>query len=208
MSEAERRRSYSYPRVLISSERILAPEFDDAVVWLSGAQVEMLRNVTQYLNRIETYVEEEHPGYYLTPDTADFDDILAIVADLEETLMGNPNTIWGFSDTMVESEIKIGALPGNNALSCDACPAGKVWRVTNITAFNATSSNTRILLAAIVSGNTHYLTQWKTTVPPDAYNYPCDVILKEDDYIRAWFDGTTSMDDLYLLTIGYEMDVP
>ena len=102
MVDTERRHKYHYNRVLIEAERVLNPQFYDAVVFLSGAQIELLRNVSQYLNRLTTYVAEYKPGYYLTPTDEDFDSILEIVADMEETLMGNPNTIWGYKDVWAE----------------------------------------------------------------------------------------------------------
>ena len=208
MSEAERRRNYSYPRVLISSERILDPEFSDAVVFLSGAQVEMLRNVTQYLNRIETYVEEEHPGYYLTPDTADFDDILAIVADLEETLMGNPNTIFGYHDRLAVEENKIGSLPGTNILIMDSVPAGEVWLVDSIVAYNDTSVMSAIIVSLQLGSHTQHL--YREVSPPASM--PIEIkgryVMKEDDYLRTWFQGCTSMDNLYFKIAGTIMKVP
>jgi len=88
MSESWRRKKYYKPRVLIGVERILDPQYDDALLCITGAQLEMLRNLTQYLHRRSTFVDSEHLGYYLCADNGDWDDIQAIVADLEETLMG------------------------------------------------------------------------------------------------------------------------
>ena len=55
---------------------------------ITGAQLEMLRNLTQYLHRRSTFVAETHEGYYLAADNDDWDSIQAVVAELEETLMG------------------------------------------------------------------------------------------------------------------------
>ena len=88
MSETWRRKTYYKPRVLISTERVLDPQFEDALLCITGAQLEMLRNLTQYLHRRSSFVSSNHDGYYLVADNDDWDDIQAIVADLEETLMG------------------------------------------------------------------------------------------------------------------------
>jgi len=88
MSEDWRRKSFYKPRVLIDTERILDPQFSDGLLCITGAQIEMLRNVTQYLKRRSTFASEYHDGYYLAPTEAEWDQVQAIVAELEETLMG------------------------------------------------------------------------------------------------------------------------
>ena len=88
MTEAWRRKTYYRPRVLVDAVKVLDPQFPDALLCITGAQLEMLRNLTQYLHRRSTFVSELDSGYYLVPDNDDWDDIQTIVADLEETLMG------------------------------------------------------------------------------------------------------------------------
>lgn len=88
MTEIWRRKPYYKPRVLIDAARVLDPQFDDALLCITGAQLEMLRNLTQYLHRRSTFVSENHDGYYLVAGNDDWDAIQAIVAELEETLMG------------------------------------------------------------------------------------------------------------------------
>lgn len=144
MSENERRRKYHYNRVLIETERILSPEFSDAVVFLSGAQVEMLRNVTQYLNRLDTYVTEYNPGYYLAPTADDYDDILEIVADLEEVLMGNPNTLFGFNDVVAYQASNGSADAGSNDVWMNGPSSGNVYRLESMSAVNEDSQCTKI----------------------------------------------------------------
>ncbi|GAG58104.1 unnamed protein product, partial [marine sediment metagenome] len=88
MGEEWRRKTYYEPRVLIDVERVLDPQAGDSMLCITGAQLEMLRNLTQYLHRRSSYADEYHTDYYLCADNDDWDDIQAIVADLEETLMG------------------------------------------------------------------------------------------------------------------------
>lgn len=88
MSEDWRKKKYYNPRVLIDTERILDPQFNDILICLTGAQVEMLRNLTQYLHRRSTFAQDYGLIGYLAPDNEDWDTIQAIVASLEEALMG------------------------------------------------------------------------------------------------------------------------
>lgn len=88
MSDTWRRKAYYRPRVLIETERVLDPQYPDYLLCITGSQIEMLRNLTQYLHRRSSFVGERFDGYYLAPTNDEWDDIEAIVADLEETLMG------------------------------------------------------------------------------------------------------------------------
>lgn len=88
MSEDWRRKTFYKPRVLIDTARVLEPQFDDSLLCITGAQLEMLRNVTQYLKRRSTFCSELQEGYYLAPTQEEWDQVQAIVAELEETLMG------------------------------------------------------------------------------------------------------------------------
>ena len=104
MTEAWRRKTYYPPRVLIDSTKVLSPTFDDSLMCITGAQLEMLRNLTQYLHRRSTFVAENHDGYYLVADNDDWDDIQTIVADLEEVLMGCEEFTTLFEDMLAQLE--------------------------------------------------------------------------------------------------------
>lgn len=88
MSEDWRRKKYYRSRVLIDTDRILNPQFDDALVCITGPQLEMLRNLTQYLHRRSSYVSEYGATTYLGPSNDEWDIVEDIVADLELALMG------------------------------------------------------------------------------------------------------------------------
>lgn len=88
MSEVELRRAYYEGRILIEASRILDSPFADSLVCLSGAEQELLRNLTMYLHRRASFVDTYYDGYYSMPDDEDWDDVSAIVASLEEKLMG------------------------------------------------------------------------------------------------------------------------
>lgn len=88
MTEDWQRKKYYKPRVLIDANRVLSSSFDDIWVCLTGAELEMLRNLTQYLHRHSTFVLDYASHYYITPGNEDWDTIQQIVANLEEKLMG------------------------------------------------------------------------------------------------------------------------
>lgn len=115
MGETWRKKTYYKPRVLISTERILDPQYEDGLLCITGAQLEMLRNLTQYLKRRSTFAEDYHTEYYLSPSTEDWDSIQAIVANLEETLMGCEELMQVFTDMLTAMQCvcdRTNAVPG------------------------------------------------------------------------------------------------
>lgn len=88
MADEWRRKTYYNKRVLIDVSRVLDPQFDDSLICVTGAHFELLRNAVQYLRRRSTFVSEYHDGYYVAPSNAEWDELSAIVANLEEVLMG------------------------------------------------------------------------------------------------------------------------
>lgn len=98
MPDILRRHKYALNRILIPAARILSPEFNAVYVFLTGSHVEILRNLLAYATRETTFVDEYHGEYYLTPDDDDWNNIQAIVADLEEMLM---TITLGFYDAYV-----------------------------------------------------------------------------------------------------------
>jgi len=88
MSENWRRKTYYDKRILIETSRILNTSFESSLICLEGEELELLRNMCQYLHRRSTFVSEYHTGYYLAPSTIEWNALDAIVAKLEEKLMG------------------------------------------------------------------------------------------------------------------------
>lgn len=117
MSTEWRRKTYYRPRVLISTARILDPQFDDVLLCLSGAQLEMLRNMTQYLHRRSTFSQNEDLQGYLSPTGEDWDTIQAIVSDLEEKLMSCEEFTQLFTDMLAQLECVCNTISANPGLS-------------------------------------------------------------------------------------------
>jgi len=204
----ERRERYAYNRVLIEAQRILNPQFDDAVVFLSGAQIELLRNVSQYLNRLTTYVAEYNPGYYLTPTIEDFDSILEIVADMEETLMGNPNTIWGYSDVYQRIHTILSSPAGEANMWGDFVPEGEVWRILQIAVETNSASCTKVRVRAIIDIAQHIIQEVKAPTLDDLHPLSVDVVLKDGDRMYFTWSGMTLGDAAMAYYSGYRMVVP
>lgn len=208
MTETERRRTYTETQVLISSSAVLSPTFPDGALYFTGAQVEIMRNLMQYANRPDNYAAQWETGYYLIPDDDDWDDILTVVADLEETLMGNPNTLWGYKDRINVQTHNSGCPAGTVQVNLDVVQSGKVQRLTHITVFDGDSVVTTITLAVIGGSITHYLALLPTPAAGVPHTWSGDITLKFGDYISAMFYGCTLGDELYLQAVGYEMTVP
>lgn len=104
MSESWRYKKYYKPRVLIETSRILFPQFGDSVLCLTGAELELLRNLTQYLHRRSTFATEYQSGGYLAPTNAEWDSLQSIVASLEEKLMGCEEFLTLLQDILTQME--------------------------------------------------------------------------------------------------------
>ncbi len=208
MSESERRRKYRWDRVLIETDRLFTPQFEDAVVYLTGAQLEMLRNTTQNLRRQETYVSEYAIGYYLTPTVADYDSILAIVSDLEEVLMGNPNTIWGYNERWSWSDIAVSDGSPSTAVSTDDIPEGMVYVVEywSIQQRGGVSLGTVVQIIGGIS--TPYIYQ-APNLPDDELVYETThLTLAAGDTLRLTVYGLPNGESCQIWAWGYKMVVP
>lgn len=208
MSENERRRKYRYNRILIETERVLDPQFADAVVFLSGAQIEMLRNVSQYLNRLETYVIEYNPGYYLTPTAEDYDSILEIVADLEETLMGNPNTIWGYEERWAQN---VGQTMGSDTYfhrSTTRPPEGYVYVLQCAYVRNETGARGFAYIEVADSNVWAELVRVDALGQQELLNWTGAIVLSDLDRIVLHIESCLTGDVIKAGAWGYRMKVP
>ena len=208
MSEVERRRAYNAQRVLMSSVAVLNPTFDDGDLYFTGSQIEIMRNLMQYANRPENYAAEWEPGYYLTPDNDDWDQIQAIVADLEETLMGNPNTLWGYKDKYKEYLTKPSDPGGQKYNNGATVPEGEVWVIQNIHAYDDTTVIARIVLE-VYDGAAW--APFKVVDSPAVYEgveFNGTLVLAEDEKVRCEYVDTVNGENLYLMIRGYKMLVP
>jgi len=104
----------------------------------------------QYARQRDGWVSEYESSTYLIPDDAAWGDIDSIIADLEKTLMGNDNVIWGYSDVYGERLEELPLPAGTSTKYSTTVPAGEVWVVTGISAVVISASITRLTLGAYV----------------------------------------------------------
>jgi len=208
MSESERQYKYRDDRILIEASRVMTPQFSGCVVHLTGSDLEMLRNLTTYLHVKSSWVSSYGNGYYMVPDDTDWDTLQALVAELELTLMGNNNTIFGYNDRVAEEKIKLGALAGLNTLTTPAVPSNEMWCITSITVFNGISVSSPLVLRAMLGTKAHYIFMKNSQPAGIPINVQTQLYMKEGDTIECDFFGTTYGDNLYLLIAGYSMIVP
>ena len=115
--------------------------------------------------------------------------------------------VWGYSDRYHEQVSELNAVV-NDTLDTTPVPAGYIHVVTSLSAFNATNAFSRLQVITLTGTSTgpHSIDQTNPTAGT-AYNWSGSLVLKEDDYIRAHFDGNTANDDLYLRVWGYKMKI-
>ena len=86
MSETWRIKQYYEHRVLIPVEDVLDNPYNDALLCLSAGQLAIIRKLLTYATWRSTFVSEYHETHYLAPDEAEWDNIEAVIADLEVRL--------------------------------------------------------------------------------------------------------------------------
>lgn len=208
MSETERRTRYDNKRVMIETQRVLDSQFDDAVLCITGGQLELLRNLMMYLRRESTFVSEYHASDYFTPTVGEWDNLLAVVANLEEKLMGNENVIWGYSDPVAQEVKELSASVGSDTLSSAPVPSGEVWVVQAIAAFDVDTDLSSIKIQVFSGGvpvHLYYADPGEANIPAV---WSGEVVLPHNGYIYVTFLGTVEGDDIYLRYLGYKMKVP
>ncbi len=202
------RTGYRDKMVLIEASRILNPQFNPTTISLTGAQVEILRNVMQYATYDSMFVDEYHNTYYLTPTAEDWDTISAIVADLQEVLMGNPNTVFGYLDRLYTLEDHTTVASGTFEQAHPVVPAGEVHRVLGLSVLTDLGASNVSPYAYLSATNFKYT----ATIAPVANAwfpvYGFDIILKEDDGLRFFWYGLANNQRIRSVVYGYKMKVP
>ena len=205
MSEEQQNLAYRYDRILIESDDILTPSFAGSTVVLSGAQIELLRNVVHYLDRRSTFVEKYNTLNYTTPDNDNWDDISQIVSDLEEKLMGDLNVPWGFTDRWYENLGDADADAGDYLKLSTAVPSGFVYVLEALSIRNKTGSRGAVYLSVSSgTGYTFLLTNDTPTVlVPDVYNGR--LTMKAGDQVRIYMADCILHDAIDASVWGYKM---
>lgn len=208
MTDVLRRHKYAVNRILIPTARILSPEFNAAYLFLTGAHIELLRNLVDYANRETSFVTTYEDGYYLSPTSGEWDAIGAIVAELEEILMGVQNVAWGYSGKVSgQSAHTMTSTAGYNLLS-DAVPEGEVWLMQQLSAVNLDKQVTHQFWVS--DGSYLVPIGAQETVPAYIWSIyqHSGLLLAEGDVVLVSFGVCDENDELLLRWSGYKMAVP
>ena len=198
---------YHYDRILIESSRIITPTLPGCTVVLNGAQVEMLRNAVHYLDRRSTFVSEYGALTYETPDDDDWDAIRAVVADLEEKLMGDLNVPWGFFESYLEARQTLDGVAGTTVLTFSTVPANEIWKVTQWISTDSNSTPVVHILRVVRSTIQYSQSAVNPASIGDWVGELVDITMIEGDYLQVAFAGTSLNDDCYAFVGGYKMVV-
>lgn len=204
----QERTGYKRDAILIEASRILSPQFDSLGIYLTGAEVELLRNAVHILDKPTTFVDEYHSGYYVTPTDNDWDTILSIVANLQRKLMGNDNTIFAYNDRLFAWHANADHSPGQQLLETMPVPAGYVHVAEYVSMMQATTTDSFQLVMARNNGLAIRLKRWDNISAGIASVLPIHIPLKEGDSIRALWGNTVNDEYIELAVWGYIMKVP
>lgn len=94
MTESWRRKRYYQPRILINTQDVLNSDFPDGILCLTGGQLNIVRNLLGYATRRANWVTTYETDTYLTPTDEEWDNLQAIVADLQEQAMNTCTELW------------------------------------------------------------------------------------------------------------------
>ena len=170
--------------------------------------VELLRNITAYLHQERTFVDEYHDTYYLTASVTDFDKLSAIVADLEETLMGNPNTVWGYKDRLASQEDDTETVNTTKIQNHTPPAAGYIHRATGFSLFSDKNVSSVVLFANFNGTNYTIAGPFVLTANVPKVVSPFDITLSDNDYIKASWAGLVVPQRVVSSVWGYKMQVP
>jgi len=115
--------------------------------------------------------------------------------------------VWGYSDHYSQRVYTVNAATGVNALTFTAVPVGEVRVILGMTAYNNTSTITRVEFKVWAAAIPITLYWEDTPVLQDLVKFYGNVVLKAGNYLQASFSGCTAGDDLWGYAWGYKMKV-
>lgn len=115
--------------------------------------------------------------------------------------------VWGYSDLLYESYENLNAPAVFAFLTAASVPAGEIWIITHILAYDTDNAITRINLVAHDGVTAHAIRAKQTIAVYEEVMFTGRLVLKKDWYIQAHYWGCTAGDDIYLHIHGYKMKV-
>jgi hypothetical protein len=188
--------------ILIDTSRVLESTLPSMTVALSGGQAEILRNLCQYAELPATFVSSYETVGYTTPSESEWDELQAVVADLERRLMGNENTPLGIYERVADTHSET-ATAGTNAIVAATVPAGFFYTLSHLAFANTTTVCTVQVEIHTTSKTLVFFPV--TSIPVNTYvPLPMrNMVLAEGDYVRFVFLGCVAGDTLKAQVWGY-----
>lgn len=113
----------------------------------------------------------------------------------------------GHSSILAQVKSNLSAAAGANTLSADAVPAGEIWTVEGINAYDANNAITGVAInIATGSVEVSILNVGALGASVAAIWYGA-ITLAPGDVIKAYFSGCTVNDDIFLRYRGYITDI-
>lgn len=207
MTDVLLRRPYVKGRILIDANRTIDSSFPKIGVILHGEELEILRNLLEYANRIESFVDEYDDNTYVVPDDDTWEKLQTITASLEGKLMGNDNTIWAYHNTLTLSDdyTTVSTSPYNQEF--DTVPEGEIWVVQGVSIMSDVAPGILHVYHKFTGGVVAITDTLSWTVGQFTAARGLHAHLEEGDFIRlAWY-GLSSGQRLLSSIWGYKMKI-
>jgi len=135
-------------------------------------------------------------------------------AHFDKGLWGFDGTVWrklpllfGYSDTVCERVIEAGVDAGDEAVTLTPVPAGMIYVIGSIGVRNSISATPSVSIQGYKQSVIFTLVEIYPLDAGRAGVWTGSLVLKEGDYVYAYFVGCTAGDDLYLGYEGYSMAI-
>ena len=113
--------------------------------------------------------------------------------------------LWGYYDVISEALEDKELDAGVNILPSSTVPAGEIWVVQAVSSYFLSATIDYLSLAASVNGVIVPIIDSHTPATDTWYFWSGCVTLKKDDFLRAYVETATALDDLFFRYCGYKM---
>ena len=97
---------------------------------------------------------------------------------------------------------------GYNNVHGDAVPAGKIWVLTCVSAWNDTSASTRISIGVYDGSATAWAKSLEGPAADQVLTLETHLVLGAGSFVEGHYYGCTAGDDIGIAWWGYQMDAP
>lgn len=115
--------------------------------------------------------------------------------------------LYGYTDTVRIRVLNLNATAGTNNLNSVVVPAGEIWVITAARGYDLDSAITSSNLGVVSDTIKYSLDDKIAPAAAVAAEFKGFLVMKEADKLRWTGWGCTLNDDLYLIAVGYKMDI-